>query len=923
MSKKWGNSFFQFAMFFGVATAFFLLSTKHAGVQKPFPAEASKGDEDDPNARQQYEWMMLRDPGTEAIPPNIRQQELAFAKTLPTRESLARLGKGAGVQALTWTSRGPYNVGGRTRALAIDISNENTILAGGVSGGMWRSTNGGTSWTRTTSLTPIVQSATCLTQDVRAGKQTIWYYGTGEYLGNSAAGGSSPYHGDGIFKSTNGGVTWNILPSTATNRPESFDNFFDYVWSIAVNSTNTSQDEVYAATYGLIQRSTDGGTSWADVLGATSPPYSNYTDIAITAGGAMYASLGGGGSQDGIYRSTDGINWTNITPAGFPFSYRRIVIGLASSNQNAVYFLAQTPGTGTLNHQLWKYTYVSGNGSGAGGTWSDRSANMPAFGGSVGNFDSQNSYDLIVKVKPDNENIVFVGGTNLYRSTDGFATSANTTWVGGYATVNDVSQYANHHPDQHSLTFLPSNPSVLFSGHDGGISKTTNDLASSVNWTVINNGYLTTQFYSVALDHGTSGNNVIIGGLQDNGNWFTNSTNSTTSWVEIPGGGDGTFCAVANGRTSYYFGTQNGNVLRMLLGSDGSFQNFTKVTPAGASGFLFVAPYVLDPNDSKRMYMAAGGTIWRNTDLTAIPLSSNNKTSVNWDSLAASYVSGGTISALTVSTTPANRLYFGTTSGQVYRMDGVNVGTPNRMTITGAGFPSGAYVSCITVDPSNADNAIVVFSNYNVQSLFATTDGGATWSAVGGNLEPGASGPSVRWAAIVPSGSSKTYFVATSVGIYSTNSLNGSSTVWAQEGASTIGNVVTTMIDSRASDGVVAVATHANGVYSAAVSAPSSVERLGNGVPNAFTLAQNYPNPFNPSTTVRFDLPRDSHVRINVFDITGKELARLVDETKSAGSYVTQWDGRDSRGVAVSSGTYFYRLETQGYTSTKKMVLLK
>ncbi|MBI3587541.1 MAG: T9SS type A sorting domain-containing protein [Ignavibacteriales bacterium] len=892
-------------------------------MRKPFPAEASRGSEDDPDARLSYEWMMLRDPNTGVIPPNIRQQELAYAKTLPTRESLVRLGKGAGVQALTWTSRGPYNVGGRTRALAIDVSNESIMLAGGVSGGMWRSTDGGISWTRTTSLTPIMQSVTCVAQDTRTGKRSTWYYGTGEYLGNSASGGgASFYSGDGIFKSTDGGITWNILPATATNKPELFDNFFDYIWNIAVNPVS-SQDEVYAATYGLIYRSTNGGTSWTNVLGATSFPYSIYTDIAITAGGVMYASLGGGGTQDGIYRSTDGTNWTNITPSGFASSYRRIVIGLAPSNQNVVYFLAQTPSSGTLDHQIWKYTFVSGNGSGTGGTWVDRSANMPAIGGSVGNFDSQNSYDLIVKVKPDNENVVFIGGTNLYRSTDGFATSTNTTWIGGYAVVNDVSQYANHHPDQHSLAFLPSNSSTLFSGHDGGISKTTNDLASSVSWTRLNNGYLTSQFYSVALDHGTTGNNVVVGGLQDNGNWFTNSTSSTSPWVEIPGGGDGTFCAIASGRTSYYFGTQNGSVTRFLLGTDGSDQGWTKVTPAGASGFLFVAPYLLDPNNSKMMYMAAGGSIWRNTDLTTIPLFSNNKTSVNWDSLAGSYVSGEIISALAVSTTPANRLYFGTTTGQVYWMFGANGSNPSRSTITGSAFPSGAYVSCIALDPTNADNAIVVFSNYNVQSLFSTSDGGTTWTAIGGNLES-TSGPSVRWAAIVPSGtSSKTYLVATSVGVYSTNTLNGSSTIWAQEGGSTIGNVVTTMIDSRASDGLVAVATHANGVYSATVSAPSSVERLDDVIPKDFALAQNYPNPFNPSTTIRFGLPREGYVRIKIFDEAGKEIARLADETKSAGSYMVTWDGRDSRGVVVPSGAYFYRIEAQGYASTRKMVLLK
>ena len=254
---------------------------------------------------------------------------------------------------------------------------------------------------------------------------------------------------------------------------------------------------------------------------------------------------------------------------------------------------------------------------------------------------------------------------------------------------------------------------------------------------------------------------------------------------------------------------------------------FRNVMQKPGNNGVFINPFVLDPNDSKKMYMAAGRTIWRNSDLTGIPLISNEKTSVNWDSLVTSSLSSGTISALSVSKTAANRLYFGTSNAAVYRMDGAHTGSPVRTTITGPSFPTNGYVSCIAVDPTNADNVLVAFSNYNVQSLFSSTNGGTSWTAVGGNLEQNSdgtgNGPSIRWATILPLGSAVMYFVGTSVGVHSTTSLNGSSTVWVQDGAGSIGKVVVPMIVSRPADGLVVAATHANGIYTATLAATPTV----------------------------------------------------------------------------------------------------
>lgn len=793
-----------------------------------------------PSARMVWELLRLRDPSTGQLPPNVREQELAFAATLPARED-ARGAKLPNVRSTDWAFRGPWNVGGRTRALALDVTSENTILAGGVSSGMWRSTDGGATWMRTTGSDQL-QSVTCIAQDTRPGKTHTWYYGTGEIWGNSA-----DLNGDGLFKSTDSGKTWTPLASTTTGTPNTWDNRFEYVWRIATDPSNTEQDEVYAVpALGGVFRSMDGGATWNAVLGTFGNQSSLFTDIAVTSTGVVYAALSefapgtNSAAVRGIYRSTDGENWVNITPTGWAAKYKRIVIGVAPSDENQVYFLAETPDVGfkgefvlttetrTEWHSLWKYTYKSGDGTGSGATWEDRSKNLPAFGGRTGDFVSQGSYDLVVAVKPDNPNAVFIGGTNIYRSTDGFTSTDNTAWMGGYAPSTATQKfpaYANHHSDQHAFVFLPSNPQVMLSGNDGGIQRTENNLAEKVQWTPLNNGYITSQFYTVAVDKSADNSSVIMGGLQDNGTWLTTTANYRTDWKK-PWGADGAYCAIAKDRSSYYASAQLGKIYRFLINENGDTLRSTRVDPKGATGYLFINPFTLDPNNTDRMYMAGGSVLWRNNNLTAIPMGqTEDPVEGNWDSLSTTRVAD-IISAVSVSTAPANRVYYGTIRGDVFRMDNAHTGNPTPTKITGSSFPKNSYVNCIAIDPRNAERAVVVFSNYNVQSLFYTDDGGANWVPIGGNLETSPSGvgtgPSCRWASIVPVQNTMVILVGTSVGLFSTSYLDGAWTVWQHEGTSTIGNAVINMIDTRISDGLTAIATHGAGMYSGVVTTTAS-----------------------------------------------------------------------------------------------------
>jgi hypothetical protein len=913
-------------LFWVITDSRYAVKAKPDSAPKPVSLYGNGGF-DDPDGADQYNFNRLKDPKLGFIPLNIRKNELAFAATLPQRlES----------RSIPWQNRGPYNLGGRTRALALDVTNESNILAGQVSGGMWQSSNGGAGFTRCTQPAQL-HSTTCVVQDKRPGKTNVWYYGTGEHYGIvNAAGFSSQFSGDGIFKSTDGGMNWSQLASTTSATPTTMyqRRDFDFVWDMVTDASNLSQDEVYAAVVNGIWRSVDGGTSWSPVLGLDTAvaAISEYADVAITSTGVLYATVSSETPSKGIWRSEDGIAWTKITPTGFPASYRRIEIGIAPSDETQVYFIAETPAVGATGHSLWKYNYVSGDGTAAGGKWSNRTVNIPDdhctgyFNIDFRKYNSQSSYDMYIVVHPTDTNLVFLGGTDIYRSRDGFATPAYD-WVGGYQC--DSSRLSNyvypgHHPDQHKLVFLPSNNHVAYSGTDGGLMKSDDITATPVVWHLMNNGYNTGQFYTCAIEPGNTNNEIIIGGLQDNGTYFTNTIDYTKDWPKTFYG-DGAYCAITHGRTDYYLSIQEGKIYKHKVDDNGVVNNlYTRIDPTGGTAYQFINPFILDPFRDDVMYVAGGRFIWRNDSLSSIPLTGNEYSTVSqgWKKLGNTSL-GTTINApqyatLDISEANTNILYAGSTVGRVYRIDSCRTNNlSSAINITGVNFPLGAYVSCVEVDRLNQNKVMVTFSNYGVKSIFYTTDAGASWTDVSGNLEEHAdgtgNGPSVTWAHIYNDGSSTKYYVGTSIGLFSTDNLNGASTVWEQEGANTIGNVVINMITSRIFDNTIVVATHGNGVYSNKIFTPSAIADISKG-----KLEVNcYPNPFSSSVTMELGTEIKGDVEASVFDLNGRLVRRLT--VKNVSRIV--WNGRDLSNNPCAPGTYMVKITAGDKAVVKKLVI--
>ena len=675
-----------------------------------------------------------------------------------------------------------------------------------------------------------------------------------------------------------------------------------------------------------------------------------FTEVLVTPNGITYATLSGGNDK-GIWRSGDhGVTWANISNGnGWPSNFNRAVIAYNPQNENSIYFLSNTPNFGQYSetffggseyNTLWKYRYVSGDGADSNGVWIDLSLSIPAGGPPFNNFNAQGSYNLVIAVKPDDSNTVFIGGTNLYRSDDGFTTPNNTFQIGGYkeSTVLPYFQmYPNHHPDNHIVTFLPSDPTIMFSANDGGVFRTDDCLNSDVVWTSLNNGYRTTQFYTVAIDHGPSNSDIVFGGLQDNGTYWTSSSDPQTPWV-MPSTGDGSYCAMSDDGAYYYFSRQNGKVIKATLDLNGTPTAFNRMDPitGDAGNYLFINPFILDPADNNKMYLAEMYDLWRNDDLASIPMANEyDSISTGWSQFSSVSLVGSYITTLACSqSNPEHRLYFGSNNSAIYRIDNAHIGDPASVNIK-SNIANGGYASCIAIDPRDADKVMVVYSNYGVYSLWYTLDGGGYWFKVSGNLETGppvgapswlvhlGDGPSTRWASIIPMGPDSTLFLlGTSVGLFTTYNLvldsvdvlAGDTTVWVPQASSTIGNVVADMIDFRESDGFVAIGTHGNGIYTTHLPGLVGVKETVNKT-TSFVVTV-FPNPASDRTTFRFEVSEAGPVSLDIYNSEGKRIADLGNASMGKGAQRIEYNTSK-----LSAGVYLYSLTTKSGSKAGRLII--
>jgi len=244
--------------------------------------------------------------------------------------------------------------------------------------------------------------------------------------------------------------------------------------------------------------------------------------------------------------------------------------------------------------------------------------------------------------------------------------------------------------------------------------------------------------------------------------------------------------------------------------------------------------------------------------------------------------------------------------------------------ITSNLFPANGFIRSIAIDPTNADELLVSFSNYGIPSIFRSTDGGGEFEDVSGSLEENPSGegngPSVRWVTIVPqTDGSKLYYAATSTGLYGTTIVNGASTNWAIESPDNIGNAVVNMIDYRRFDGKVVAATHGRGMFTSRISNVVPPDVIDGSA--GFELNNVYPNPFSDLVTISLNLPETNLLLIRIYDSAGRQIRTVSGGLGFIGENEFFWDGTNTLGNPVQNGVYLIRITYQNENTVRRVIL--
>ena len=817
--------------------------------------------------RWDYEWMISRDPKTGKIPDGIRTKEIELLKSLPVRsnplfDGWVSVNSETAVEAGNIQNKyiavGPTQNGGRTRTIVFDKRGNGVVLSGGINGGIFRSTDGGANWTFVHPSDQI-RSISTIAQDPRQGFENTWYAGSGEPIGASAGYPVGFVFGEGMFKSTDNGITWNKLSSTNVADITDFRSQWNFVHKIAVHPVT---GHVYAAIHRRIVRSTDGGATWNPVFESLSNTATlaigGICDLLISRDGSkIYAAMTGRNADKdlaGIWVSSSGDPGTYTRIAGgdpntpdhvtgwkvynnatnaagdYLFGWGRIVLALAPSNQNILYAMVENSDNGSVSPEADLFRCDL---STTPLTWRNLSANLvakrtPVSGAASDKFmETQGGYDMMLAIHPTNPNLVLAGGVNLFKSTDGFNTKESVSFIGGLTSTSYIDEDAASHVDIHAFAFDPLAPNKVLIASDGGIGQINDVARNPVIWSLSNNKYQTLQYYHVGIDP-TIGSRTFFGGAQDNATSFRDINkligalpDSNDHYLLL--GGDG--CQVgmtkkdANGKQYLFCAAQNGNIFRTSL-----FPPFTNaamyksIKPDIAGEGIFVTYFHLDPDNTDILYFATEDSLFTTKEASIVAPSTWNL----MDSVHPKVF--GDIYSLETTRGPYssfNHLFIGTGAGRVYRIrDPQTPGSP-VVEITPPGMSGGSVVKDISVNPRNQDTLMLVVSNYNVASIFWTGNATAAqpnWQLIEGNL----SLPSVRACEIIAKTTGVEYYVGTTIGLFSTDRINGASTTWLRElGSNTDPAPSSKMMDasvvnslaSRWSDNTLVIGTHGNGMF--------------------------------------------------------------------------------------------------------------
>lgn len=577
---------------------------------------------------------------------------------------------------------------GRISAIACSRTNPDRYFVAGADGGVWRTTDGGVTWTPLTDFMPTTAIG-ALAMDPT--NEAIIYAGTGE--ANFA---NHSRYGLGVYKSVNGGDTWTQLAT---------DTFSGRCFSrVVINPLDTqvlyasvtqaggfperaaAKSHPNAAGPRGVFKSTDGGQTWAQLAGGL--PSQDATDVAMDPANpaVLYAAIGRifGAPENGIYKSVDsGATWVRLA-GGLPTGFGRTTLGIAPTQAPRIYALSSTP------------CDASGGGGDTFGAF--RSDNSGATWTTIVPGSIQASYGWYLScivVSPTDPNTVFMGGLTLSRSAN-----AGASW----STVTPP------HVDLHALTFDASGR--LLCGDDGGVHRSPN-LGGS--WSHLNTGLCTIQFYAGVSTHPTN-DLIFFGGTQDNGSHRHSASGQL--WTSISGG-DGGWTQLDQVNPLRVFAESQGTGALYRSVDGGNTVNGAGAGLAGRNCFL--PPYLIDPHNSQRMLYGTE-RVFVSTDGGS-----------NFSPLSADLTGGGSaaIRALAIGPSDSSYVYAATNDGRILASsDGGATFTLRLSNVPG--WPRTTRE--IAVDPVDPRTVYLATAAFGQPQVRRSRDAGATWQTLSAAL---------------------------------------------------------------------------------------------------------------------------------------------------------------------------------------------
>ena len=648
----------------------------------------------------------------------------------------------AGISRQGWTWLGPGNKGGRVRAVAVHPTTTSTIFIGSVAGGIWKTTNSGGTWAPVDDFMTNLAVTTLVFQP---GNPSVMYAGTGEGFFNF-----DRIRGAGIFTSVDAGVTWSQLASTANG------NFY-YVNRLSMSADGQT---ILAATSVGLYRSTNAGATWTNFYQPLNTTRKDVVDVKFLPGSSLNA-VASGFATNAYFTSDAGLSWTPASGMGPTGTFNRVEIGVAPATPATVYLsvdhLSQQSGSG----QIWKST---------------DSGQSYALVRTTGHLSAQGWYDNAIWVDPTNSDRVVAAGVNAYRSTDGFAT--NQTTLSGI------------HTDFHLFVSDPGYNGTtnkrIYVGNDGGVFK-NDDITTGSTFVSLNNNLGITQFYGAG---GNTTSGKIIGGTQDNSTVIYWPANGANAW-STPFGGDGGYSAADPNDVNYLYGeVQYGYVHRNTTGGSSSSRYIfgysntlgtCKAAPyclsdAWNKTINFIPPLVLDPNNANRM-LVGGRSLWRSNDVKAAgDQTTGEGTGPQWAVIKPPTTGNSNINTIGVAPGNSDIVWVGHNNGDVYVTTDGTVANPTWTKVDGNAVAlPGRAATRVVVDPGNSSIAYVSFGGFNSNSVWRTTDIGASWSQVTGSGATALVTAPVYALAIHPTNTTWIY-AGTEVGIFASTD---SGATWA------------------------------------------------------------------------------------------------------------------------------------------------